>query len=1007
QKASELDTKMRSDAFYRLGFVYLRIGKPDETAKIWEKGSKNAKTFKKWFDCIDDLAKLHRNETIEHVLTNLANDFPDSVRLLKKMLNFGVGDSAKIIGQIFKLDPYDKIFDNYARTYFSGKSFGDILEIARKSSGLEKGLMGHFLIDNSVDIDTVKYGISALNGFADTYREKIRFAEYLDENNLHKYAYKVVVAAYSMAENKRDKLRARLFALDLLSEMNGIGIDSPLPKLFGGDEPDLLGGALSVLVDKNDVQNFVYALQSAENNFRAHYQCEKLLKRLVAENSSDTLMILAYKTLVKIARMHSDYQTEIKYLRAELASTKKFDKQVKIYYRMMDIYNSQKSYSKTIDIADELFARFASNPDFENKISDIKWKIGRTGKNSTKNFIRKYFHKWLGEIDNGNVAIENFLAISKIYYSSLSKSEKWEFYKQYLRKILDLAPADEFWSYIALNNVKSFDELEAFYSKYPFIPQYLKKLSDVIVLSKNFPQWVEYSMDSAMSDSEDIALNLYAAELQYRASHFERAYPLYKRVLSVKPGWRFLLVRVGELAHSLDDTAIAIDCYKKLITLEPHNQQYAERLGDILEQWHKNAEPVWNLLTYNNPLESDSWSELAAVQWDYLRYDNGVQTIYDARKFFGNDKMFAKELGALFDWQGKYDDAFKEYIHALQSADVYNTDEIANWLERLFKHSGKPEKLLPELGEYVDTKLESPAVLRVFADLSFESGDTTSVVKKLSELASNSKSPDVLDEVIHYADMLKRSDIVVDANIRKFKIDGSYYPMVNSAYILADNGNLTRAIDIFGEVVSKNNRYRYRFAEFLMKYKKYSDASNIYKQTIADDSLDCDNYIGLNEAYLKMNKFKKSRKMLTDAVEMFKNIDATKYKYPIKRLRIALAKTYRDGEPNEALAAYERLLNKYPLDENILRNIWLFAREKKLVPKLIKYYEDVASKAPKNYRWDILLWRLNRWQHKMNSAKKWLAQSCDNEPQRSNIWQLRYNVAFITQDFGDARKSLA
>ena len=1007
RKASKLDTKLRDYAFYRLGFVHLRLGEVSKAIKIWKQGSENAKTLEIWLDCIDDLMKLHRNETAKYVLENLAQRFPDSTIPLEKMLEYGIGDSTKIMDNFLELAPFDEILDNYSRTYFNGKSLGDIIEVARNSDGLEKALAGHYIVDNCYDVDTLKYGVLALNAFADTPEQKIEFAEYLSFHRLYKYAYEVAVSSYSMAKSESDKVKMRLIALELLAKMDNLGIDAPLPKLFGGDEPDLLGGALSVLTDRNDVANFVRALQTAENKFYTQYRCQNLLENFIQQNPEDSLKLQAYIQLESIARQHLDYMKQIEYLNSELELTKKVDDRMEIYFRLLDVYGNEKKYSKMFDIADELFDRFSSDSEFASEISDIDWKLARVDKNSARNLFGKYFHKWLDDMDNCDIALENFLTVSRIYYNLLPKGDKKYFVKQYLPKILDYAPADRFWGYIAISNARRRSDFKALYLKYPFVPQYLQKYADAIVRAGKLQEQIDSCMNLAETDSQNIPLDLLAAELQYRASHFDKAYTLYRRVLSAKPGWRFLLVRVGELAHSLGDTAVAIDCYKKVITLEPDNRDYVERLGDILEQWHKNAEPVWNMLVYDNPLESRSWGELAAVYWDYLRYDRGVQTICDAREFFGDENLFAKELGALFDWKGLYDEAFEEYIHALKSADVYNTDEIASWLKKLFKHSGKPKKLLPELADYVNAKLRSPAVLTVFADLSLESGDTTSLVKKLSELAKSSKSSDVLDEVIRYADMLKETDIVVDANIRKAKIENSYYPMANAAYILAENGNFTKSIQVFNDLVSKRSEYRRQFARFLMRYKKYSDVAKIYQQMIADDSLGWENYIGICDAYLGMGNPKKARKILTDAIEMFKNTDSKKYKHQIKRLRIAIAKTYRDAEPNEALAAYERLLNKYPLDENILRNIWLFAREKKLVPKLIKYYEDVASKAAKNYRWDMLLWKLNRWQHNIDSARNWLAKACDNEPHRADIWRLRYNVAFVMRDFDDVKKSLA
>ncbi|RKZ32953.1 hypothetical protein DRQ33_04985, partial [bacterium] len=1007
KRASSLETELRDRAFYLWGYTFLRTRQVDKALHIWLTGCEKATSAEVWLDCINDIEKLNRPKQCQKILNTLNKKFPQYIQPLKKMLTLGIDDSTKIMKKIFQINPFDDVLAKYSSIYpvVMDYTHNDIVNKAKNSSGLEKALFGHYLLDNWHNQDEQKLGIIALSDIADTPDKILILAECLARRGLDEYAYKLAVNGYSNCQDEEWRVRAKLLAGKILNDMSNVGLDFMMPILFGGNEPDLLGGALSVLTDKNDVKYFGRNIKIAENKLFTQQKCIKLLESILSENPDDKYKVEIYRILHSIANSRHNYEEVIRLLRLRMKHNPSIEQQLELYLDILDIYRESESISSMIKVCEEVFDKYSACPELADYIDDISWKLYGC-EDSEKRLFSRYFTKWLNDVESGKVALNNFMKLSIHYYNILSKSGRKDFVETYLKRILQFDPHNKFYKRLAKENAYVFGGREKLFRKYPFINEFLNEYADYIVWSGDLISKAKFYYEQATENEQDIPTLLLSAELEYRASHFEQAYKLYRQILKSKPGWRWLIIRTAELANSLEDTDYAVRLYNTLITLQPDQQDYVERLGDILEQSDNDADEIWNLLIYNNPMDKHSWGELSAVHWDYLRYEQGEQVIRQAKQFFGDEKIFAKELGALLDWQGQYDSAFQQYILALHTADYWEIDELKDWLKKLFRHSGKQKKLIPEIAEYVNSNLDAPAVLDVFIDLCMEISDTSTVVNKLRELGENSKSTAILNRVINYSYSLQRPAIAAAAYSRIAKIENEYEPLINAAGIYAENGNLSRALDIWQDVVEFKPEYRSQYATFLIDHSRYKDAIKIYQQLLEEDSLKVDYYSKLAKSYIELGNTKKAQEVLIDAIEMYKKLDESKYGYRIKELRVVLADTYRDGEPHSALSAYERLLNKYPTDYSILRRVWVFATQKNLTEKLINYYQNVAEESPKNYRWNIILYWLNRWERNMDKANYWLRKACDNEPQRVDFWQMRFDMAIVMENYSDAEKCI-
>ncbi|RKZ27595.1 hypothetical protein DRQ26_02905, partial [bacterium] len=640
-------------------------------------------------------------------------------------------------------------------------------------------------------------------------------------------------------------------------------------------------------------------------------------------------------------------------------------------------------------------------------LSNIVWRLNGIYKSEDKivSFLESLDEYWSGKPydEDKPVPQKNFRLLRKMVLYRLKKLEKCD----YIYKHIDSDPYWDFWAYY-LEDCALTSKLIALAEKYPYQTRYLHIFLRRATKNNTLMDYADAPRNSSAAE-DSFSILLRSAETQYWASRFEDALPVYKKLQKLRPDWTYLRLRIAELSRSLGDTATAIENFSYLITTHPENDEWLTRLGDICEQSGHPADSIWSLKIYDNPLDRDFWGDLAAVHWDYLRYDKGEKILKDARKYFGDEKLFAKELGALYDWQERYDDALTQYLIALETADRWDADRISDFIEKLFKHTKNPRKYRKKFEQAITPALSSPMVLEIFVEKFTEYGDTSTVIGKLSELAKNGRDKDVLETVAQLSEELGQDKIAVKAYERAFDISKDIQYLISAAEMSEEDGDISQAEEIWRKIAERDENYLLSAGSFLLRNEKYSAAEKVFSKIVERKPEDVYAISNLALSLTKLGKNKKARELLTEKIEIFKNLAKSggkNYNFAIKTLRKTLAETYFDDEPNSALAAYERLLNRYPTDVNILRDVWLFAREKNLTQKLIKYYRDVERDAQKNYRWDMVLYHLFRWEHDAESAKIYLKKACDNEPQMASLWRTRFGLDFATSDFEDAEYSL-
>lgn len=107
----------------------------------------------------------------------------------------------------------------------------------------------------------------------------------------------------------------------------------------------------------------------------------------------------------------------------------------------------------------------------------------------------------------------------------------------------------------------------------------------------------------------------------------------------------------------------------------------------------------------------------------------------------------------------------------------------------------------------------------------------------------------------------------------------------------------------------------------------------------------------------------------------------------------------------DALEQYQLLLNAYPEDENLTREIARFAEANNLSDRVTKYYEKATADSPRNYRWPMVLARIDTSLRRYPEAIAALEKAVHVRPDRLDLYLAKADLETRLLRFDDALKT--
>ncbi len=545
----------------------------------------------------------------------------------------------------------------------------------------------------------------------------------------------------------------------------------------------------------------------------------------------------------------------------------------------------------------------------------------------------------------------------------------------------------------------------------------------------------------------------FALEAEIWLSHFEAAAPNARLLADASPGQTESARRASSLYRSLaayfpQDTDVAVHFAEAEYQASPRDREMLARIGDIYadrDQFAR-ARPYWNRLPQVDAGRPDGWLDAATVFWDYYLFDDSLRLISGARKRFNNPALFAYQAGAIDENRRQYPAAVGQYVAGALAGD----EQCTSRLERLAIRSGTRD-LVDKATAAAAQGTPSWAAISLRIGVLEKQQRRPELESLLAAQITGQKSQTTLEQLGSIAQSQGFDALQARALARQIELTND--PVENMRLGLAlmrleenrkDIAAAARTVDtlwrdhpeILGVIRGavdfhvRNKQPAEAVAILLDSAKRArgglaqqftfeaaridTDASNfdqargLLSQLLSGDPYRADYLTAMAETYLRSNDDKGYRDYELATIDALKKsaltpAEKTEHIAAIRRSLIPALTRMNDFAG--AVDQYIEVINRYPEDEDLAREAAAYAMAHGQSAKLVAFYRQTISGAPRDYRWPIVLARIETVMEDYPAAIADYDLAMKDRPDRADIVEARANLEDRLMRFADAERS--
>ena len=548
----------------------------------------------------------------------------------------------------------------------------------------------------------------------------------------------------------------------------------------------------------------------------------------------------------------------------------------------------------------------------------------------------------------------------------------------------------------------------------------------------------------------------FIAEAEIWRSHFEAAAPVSKAIAEDYPADFEMGRRASSLFRSLAPfnpqyTEVAAGIEETLAKASPGDGDLLIRIGDIYadREMFAKARPYWNRVPELEPGNADAFLESATVLWDYFLFGDTLRVINDGRKKFSNPALFAYEAGAVYEGQRDYARAVGEYLKgALGSAG--DSGSRARLL-RLVKRSS-----LRGVIEQATEKAASGAnpdwnAVSLRIDVLEALNRRAELESFLTHLAQDTSSLELLAQIQPVAERygfdnvriltLERQIALMADPVEKLQLRlqlARFYESKNQVEqaralmesLYSENplllGVVRSTVDFYWrnkiwdpaiETLLKAAKSAYpdlgrqlsfEAAGKAAEVKEYARARELLAPLLQDQPYNAEYLAALADTYAREGDDKSLRDFYLAKIHDFRdaNLPAEEKTARTAALRrglipaLARLKDFAGG-----VDQYIEILNKYPEDEGLAQEAAAFAERNGRRKQLLEYYTKATADSPKDFRWPMVLARIETYFEDYTAAIASYARARTVRPDRTDLLAAQAGLEERLMRFDDAVKS--
>ncbi len=534
----------------------------------------------------------------------------------------------------------------------------------------------------------------------------------------------------------------------------------------------------------------------------------------------------------------------------------------------------------------------------------------------------------------------------------------------------------------------------------------------------------------------------FSAEAEAWLSHFEAAAPALRATADAYPGSLEDDARAESIYRSLAayfpaDTVIAAGFANRAWQAGSPDTKLLETVGDVYadKENFARAATAWNAIPRVFPGKPDGYIEAATVYWDYYKFNDALRLIREARTKFRDPSLFGYEAGAIDEGRRDYQQAVAEYLAGWQSGNQPARNRIVRLASRpaqrdlVYRMTAnaapelridvlKAQQRRPELEAYLSKEMAVAtrvADITPLVDAAREQGFDTVEREGLEREIAVTLDP--VERMRLRIDLAKYLEAHKDIAGAARTMDALYRdnPLILGvvrARVDFDKRNKRDddAVAALTEAAVKarpdlSAQFRSEAAGIATSAGRIDVARGLLADLLKADPYRADYIAQMAETYAAANDDAGFMQFANSQIDVLKKsplaADDRKIRIAALRRRMIAVLARRNDFPG-AVAQYIEVVNAYPEDENVTREAALFASAHNRGDQLIAFYKKTISDAPRDWRWPIVLARIETALEDYPAALSAYDTAMKVRPDRADLVEARAGLEERLLRFNDA-----
>jgi cellulose synthase operon protein C len=549
------------------------------------------------------------------------------------------------------------------------------------------------------------------------------------------------------------------------------------------------------------------------------------------------------------------------------------------------------------------------------------------------------------------------------------------------------------------------------------------------------------------------AAGQYLAQAYVWRSHFEESAPVLQALAEEYPADGELGQTASSVFRSLAyfdpaATGAAVKIEEHLLAANPGNSQNLARIGDIYadRELFAKAAPYWERIPRVAPGEAGGYLEAATIYWDYFDFDNALRLLAEGRGKLADDALYSYEAGAIYEGKRDYARAVQEYVKGALAAGEQSPAESrllalatrAKFRDLVERETQKPaagpgapmaavllrvrvleiQNRKTELASFLDSVVSGASTIEQAAEIeNLAQQKSLEAVRQhaLEKQAALASDPITRMQLRYTLARLYESRKEFSAAQRN--VESLYKENPKILGVVRSTADFYWRMKLYPEAIAVlqqaakdaypelGKQFAFEAARKSTEARLFPQAREALAQLLKDSPYDSQYLGAVADTYAQAGDQQGLKQFYLEKIALFRNapLSADDRKARVAALRRGLIPALaRLLDYAGAVDQYVEIINVFPEDENVVTEAALFAARYKRQQQLVDYYAKTVQQSPRDYRWSMVLARIQASLEDFPGAIETYAKAIAIRPDRADLRIARAGLTERMMRFDEA-----